>query len=137
MSSYLLCENTDEKTINSLNLDNAYEITMRKSKELKKITIYDETIIRNFVIKKVTANYQKVLIIVKDVMESDDASESDCMLALDEIYRLKDILFHKYRIYLKEKQYELFLERLLYLENVLQKKILEYQRNDEIIMKGR
>ena len=137
MSSYLLCENTDEKTINSLNLDNAYEITMRKSKKLKKITIYDETIIRNFVIKKVTANYQKVLIIVKDVMESDDASESDCMLALDEIYRLKDILFHKYRIYLKEKQYELFLERILYLENVLQKKILEYQRNDGIIMKGR
>ena len=137
MSNYLLKESTKIKKIENITLDNAYDITIKKEENIKKVTIYDQSIIQRLIIYKYTRYYQRILKIIKDLFASSDASESDYMLAMGEVYRLKDILYHKYKVYLKEKQYELFLEKLLYLDNILQEQILEYQRNNETSMKGR
>ena len=48
---------------------------------------------------------------------------------MNDITRYKDIVMHKYRVYLEQKYYELFMKKLSLLEYELKMKILHYKDN--------
>ncbi len=85
---------------------------------ISKPEIVDKILTTNFKEK-----YKRLVMIVLSIMHASDTSEGDCMLALDEVARLKDILLHRYHNNLKKEKEALFLQQLDSLELQLHQKI--------------
>ena len=85
---------------------------------ISKPEIVDKILTTNFKEK-----YKKLVMIVLSIMHASDTSEGDCMLALDDVARLKDILLHRYHNNLKKEKEALFLQQLNSLELQLHQKI--------------
>ena len=85
---------------------------------ISKPEIVDKILTNNFKDK-----YKRLVMIVLSIMHASDTSEGDCMIALDEVARLKDILLHKYHNNLKKEKEALFLQQLDNLELQLHQKI--------------
>ena len=94
---------------NSLNID---EVLISKPE------LVDRILTNNFKEK-----YKRLVMIVLSIMHASDTSEGDCMLALDEVSRLKNILLYRYHNNLKKQKEELFLDQLCNLESQLHQKI--------------
>ena len=85
---------------------------------ISKPEIVDRILTNNFKDK-----YKRLVMIILSIMHASDTSEGDCMLALDEVARLKDILLYKYHNNLKKEKEALFLQQLDNLEFQLHQKI--------------
>jgi hypothetical protein len=72
--------------------------------------------------------YTRLLKIIEDTVSSD-SNNGDLYICLDETAKLKDILLHKYKKYLSKEKYNKFLEGINFSEEILNKRILEYEEN--------
>ncbi len=94
---------------------------------ISKPEIVDRILTTNFKEK-----YKRLVMIVLSILHASDTSEGDCMLALDEIARLKDILLYKYHNNLKKEKEALFLQQLDSLELQLHQKISQIRAFNEM-----
>ena len=74
--------------------------------------------------------YKKLLAIIIKILQSDDASDTDYEIALNEIERQKEIVLTKYHHFLKLAKEKDYLKKLEYLEIELKNKYL-YRMTDE------
>lgn len=137
MSNFILSSNDNKKVIAELKLTEGYSFSPKKYSRIKTVRIYDPKRIENVVITKYSIKYRRLAKIIKDLLNSEDAEESDYMICLDEIEKLKSILQIKYQSFLKRQMYEYFLNDLFFLENVLQEKIIEYRNSTMMEKRGR
>ncbi len=63
------------------------------------------------VTKKIDKEIKRLTLIAASVINDDDTTEGDVIIALNEVTRIKKMIF-KYKEYIKEKEYELDLKRL-------------------------
>ncbi|MBE6147902.1 MAG: hypothetical protein E7167_00105 [Firmicutes bacterium] len=141
MSNFILNANDDSRKIIELNLTQGYSFNPKnqvgKFSHIKTVSLYDPSRIENIIINKYTIRYHRLAKIFKDLVESDDTSEADFMICLDEIEKLKSILQIKYQAFLKKEMYDYFLNDLYFLQTVLEEKIIEYRNSLIMEMKGR
>ena len=97
-----------------------------KSKVIKSIEVCDEKLMNEIASGKVNSMFKRVLMIVNNAFDSDDDMEGTS-IALDEIAFLKSQLLNKYNRYLSKEKQELFLKKLLLLEEEMQMKMIMYQ----------
>lgn len=139
MSSFILNSNEDTKVIAQIKMTEGYSFSPKKQisqyTRIKKVSLYDPDKIKNVVIRQYGIKYSRLAKIIKDMLESDDATESDFMICLDEIEKLKSVLEFKYQKVLKKELYEYFLNDLFFLERVIQERLIEYKTN--VIFGGR
>ena len=69
--------------------------------------------------------YQRLYRIVRSILEDDDTTTGDILVALNEMERLKQMLLVKYAKYLNKKMVEKYIGKIEILERSLQKKIQE------------
>lgn len=136
MSNVLLCITDKKKEIANLILGEEYSFSPRKYFNIKKVTIYDPIRIEKIVINKYRIKYARLCKIVQDMMDSDDTNESDYMICLDEIAKLKEMLLIKYEKFINRKNYESFLDSLLLIEKIIQERFVELKNNDIINLAG-
>ena len=91
------------------------------------------------IVNKYTIKYKRLAKIIKALLasENDDETESDYMIALDEIAKLKDMLLIKYQAFLKKEMFEYFLSDLFFLEKVLQERLIEIRNSQMMDYGGR
>ena len=132
MSSYLLSV-SGKKDIVKMKITKSYTLNQKTNTyrgiKLKEVTIYDEDKIQDIIIHNYKIKYQRILQIIHDLSSTDNASESDYMICLDEVEKLKAILNFKYQKFLKKEVYEYFLDKLLFFEKILNEKIIEYRES--------
>lgn len=116
MSDYLVKSDNKEKKIVEIKTSNYYTFSPRKEslKKISSVTIYDEDIVNEILIKKIYVKYQKILNLFLASQDEDDEGGYD--IALDEIYRLKDIIEYKYKKLIKKEAYDKFISDLVNLE---------------------
>ena len=134
--NYLLVKNKFNKEIAYIDYD---RVSGFKFKPVNKgdntISVNQMVIISPTFIKKVLTRKTKIKLelylefIVKLLDEDDDTDITGLRSALNDITRYKDIVMHKYRVYLEQKYYELFMKKLSLLEYELKMKILHYKDN--------
>jgi len=99
------------------------EFNVKKSFSIKnkeeKITIYDENLILELIDKKFNKEYKKLLYIIMDINNSDDATESDGLLVRDKIDELKNIILSKYSKHISKEMLNRYLKMILILEEKL------------------
>ena len=134
--NYLLVKNKFNKEIAYIDYD---RVSGFKFKPVNKgdntISVNQMVIISPTFIEKVLTRKTKRKLelysefIVKLLDEDDDTDITGLRSALNDITRYKDIVMHKYRVYLEQKYYELFMKKLSLLEYELKMKILHYKDN--------
>lgn len=141
MSNFILNSNEDEKVIAQLKITEGYSFSPKKQisqyTKIKKVSLYDEEKIRIIIVRQYSKKYARLAKIIQDLIESDDATESDFMICLDEIEKLKSVLMYKYERLLKTQVYEYFLNDLFFLEKVIRERVIEYKTNSMFSVGGR
>jgi hypothetical protein len=76
---------------------------------------------------KFKQRYKRLLMIVLSVLNGadSDTTQGDIEIILDEIAKMRDILLHKYKSFLKKEKERVFLEQLRGLENSMRAKLQE------------
>ena len=130
MSKHLLKVNENKRVIASKTVTKSFEIDKSSSSvktKIKRVTIYDEDKMNKFALSSYSKKHTKVLSIIRDLLSSDDATETDFILAIDELARLISILEGKYKEFLKKEEYKKFVDDIFMARSILNNKIIEYQ----------
>lgn len=107
--------------------------SLNNSLKINKIILINPSLIDKILTMKFKQRYKRILMIVLSIINSNDSSEGDFMLALDEIAKMRDIVLHKYQTFLKKEKEKVFLEQLRALENNLRLKFQEMQNYNKYI----
>lgn len=91
--------------------------TIKKDEE--KITFYDEKLVEEVINNKINETYKRILYIIMDINNSEDATDSDGELVRNQIEELKNAIINKYSKYLSKEMINKYLKMLLILETKL------------------
>lgn len=100
-----------------LELEDRKTFTIKKDE--KKVTIYDEKLIEEVINKKFNDRYKRLLYIIMDINNSEDASDTDTDLVRCQIDELRNILLNKYKNHISKELLNKYMKMLLILESKL------------------
>lgn len=136
MSRYLIKKDTDSDKIICIQYDLAgykFHPKMNENAEInvKEVTVYDKNMIDNVITKKFERNYQKLYLLVYQVLNNPDSTDSDRGRCLTEIDRLASVLKNKYLKFLSYEKNRYFLDRLYELSIMLNRNMISTMYYDE------
>lgn len=99
--------------------------------QISNLYLLDEASVSRILIKKQEKSFRRLAAITLSVINDEDATSGDALIALDEIARLKSVILKKYQRYIKREEQDKILKRLKVLENDLKVR-LEVLQNEEI-----
>ena len=136
MSNFILNSNDDERKIIEFKKKECYYFSPKTKKgsftSLKSVSVYDSKRVQKIIINRYKVKYQRLMKIINNIINSDDTTEGDFMICLDEIKRLQSVLTIKYEKLLSRKAYEYFIEDLYFLEKVVKDKLYEYKNQESL-----
>ncbi len=129
--SYVLNKNRGIEYIIYMELDlDGYKFQPRYTYDqpyiqVNSVTIYREDMVKNLVTNKFASQFNRLSGIILRFLESDDdeSSDSDCMLLLDDVERLKRAMELNYKKYLENRAYIQYIHDLTILDNELRQKL--------------
>ncbi len=127
--AYLIKKNNKTNEIIYMEYDlHGYKFSPKKTKDayidVKEVTLINPEMIDSVLSIKFNQVFNKLFNKVVNIINDDDASESDTMMVLGEVELLRGILLNKYQNFLKSEKEELFLKKLRVLENELRVKVM-------------
>ncbi len=128
MKSFVIHNLQDNLELASFNYHIEGFIYKCNKRNVKEITIVNPEIVYALIKANFDKEYKKILEFYLKAIESDDESaEGSIIAALNEIVRLKTIIFKKYHLALQKKEEEYFLKKLKLLENELRSKLIDFK----------
>lgn len=130
MEKYILKQKKKKKKIVNWNISSTsgyqFKPNIRNPKLIKIncLTIDDKNITTPILCKKMESSFRKLASFVLQIMNDEEASSGDVLIALTEVTKQKSIILTQYKEYLKKKEYDHFLKRLKVLEMELKEKQL-------------
>jgi len=132
--NYLLVKNKFNKEIVYINYDriNGFKFNPLNKKEdsisVNQMVIINPTFIEKVLTRKTKRKLELYLQYIVELLDDDtDTDITGLRSALNDITRYKDIVKHKYKLYLDERYFELYMKKLSLLEYELKMKILNYK----------
>ncbi|MBQ9834531.1 MAG: hypothetical protein IJO33_05000 [Bacilli bacterium] len=130
MKNYVIRKSDDKKEIIYYNYDlTGYNMKSKNNgnNQLKvdEIMIVKPSLVDKLITIKFKEKYKRLVMIVLSILHASDTSEGDCIIALDEVAKLKEILLYKYHNKIKMEKETMFLEQLEGLERSLSEKLIQ------------
>ena len=130
MESYIIKKNDKIQEMIYYNYSsNGYNLktknNMQNKLKINKIVIVKPSLVDKLITIKFKEKYKRLVMIVLSIMHASDTSEGDCIIALDEITKLKEILLYRYHNKIKQEKENLFLEQLESFERSLNEKLAQ------------
>ena len=129
MSKYIISSQKTNKTIKKLDIKDGYSFNPKnktgKYLSINDLVLYDPEQIQRILMKKFLMRYKKLGYVVNVVADSDESSDSDFMICLDEVEKLESILINKYQKHLNAKLYAYFLDNLIKTGKYLEMKFIQ------------
>jgi len=101
--------------------------------KITNLTIYNEECINNLLKQKINKEFKKLASLIIPLLNEDDAGTGNIAFALNELSKHKEILMHKYRKYLSNKEYDMEIKRIKVLETELKNKLITIKEQEETI----
>ena len=135
MAAYVVKRKNRKKEVVSLNYKEiGYEfkpnIKNEKMVQITELYLYDDKMINVVLMKKIDKSFRRLAAITMSVLNDEDATSADAIIALDEVAKLKSSILKKYNEYIKKEEEELHLKRLKMLENNLKQRLV-YLKSEE------
>ena len=93
--------------------------------------LLNETLIQGLLEKQYEKSFRKLAAITYSVVNDEDATSADAIIALDEIARQKSRLIRQDKEYLQAKEEEKLLKRFKMLENELKARLVVLNSEEE------
>ena len=94
-----------------------------KITNVKNIIVIDNKLQEKIILKKINTMFTRLLMIVNDILSSDDENPSGVVIALDEISLIRGQLITKYNKYLSEIKIALYLKKLGLIQGEVEMKL--------------
>ena len=124
MSEYVLKINKVNKNIVKFSKTDGYTFNP-KNDVVSSFTVYDENALNKIITNKFTKEYKRVLGLFASL--DDDSSDSDFLLVLGEVQKLRQTLMYELKKYIKKEAYEKFLNDLIRYEKFLNQNVLYHE----------
>jgi len=128
MSSFVIRKIKDDLSILKMDNKEGFNYKLKKTNSLKvrEINIINTEIINNLIVYNFNNKYQKIFEYYLALLESDsDNTESNLIMALNEVARLRSIIIKRYQKYLHKKNSMQILKKLKILENEIRMKLID------------
>ncbi len=124
--TYKIENNTDDMKLNYYSVDiNGLNVTPSGTKadsmKITKITIADKELSNNYAKHRINKKIDKIIELMLKILENEGTSDEDAGMVLDEIARLKGIIYNKYKEHMKVEEYKALLSKLIILEEQFKK----------------
>lgn len=124
--TYKIENNTDDMKLNYYSVDiNGLNVTPSGTKadsmKITKITIADKELSNNYAKHRINKKIDKIIELMLKILENEGTSDEDAGMVLDEIARLKGIIYNKYKEHMKVDEYKALLSKLIILEEQFKK----------------
>ncbi len=124
--TYKIENNTDDMKLNYYSVDiNGLNVTPSGTKadsmKITKITIADKELSNNYAKHRINKKIDKIIELMLKILENEGTSDEDAGMVLDEISRLKGIIYNKYKEHMKVEEYKALLSKLIILEEQFKK----------------
>ncbi len=146
MNNYVIKKKNKNKKIGKFNYEEEGYLFKPniKSNNLIKISnlsLMDKEMTIPILKKKLDKSFRKLASIILSVLNDEDTTSGDCIMALDEISKEKAIIRNKYKEYLEKQEQEKYLKRIKVLEQEVKEKIVAIrlleETKEEELEKGR
>ncbi len=146
MKTYVIKKRNKNKKISKFNYeDEGYPFKPNiKSANLIKINclnLMDKEKASPILKQKLDKSFRRLTAIILSVLNDEDTTSGDAIIALDEIAKEKSIIRNKYKEYIEKAEQEKFLKRLKVLEKEVKEKIVDLKIREEqkyeVLEKGR
>lgn len=104
--------------------------------KITSLTIPNTDISSPILENKLDKSFRKLASIILSVLNDEDTTTGDILIALDEVSKQKSIILNKYKDYLKKQTGEKYLKRLKVLEAELKQKLVYVQNKEEVLEEG-
>lgn len=104
--------------------------------QISNLYLMDEFLINQILMKKIEKSFRRLAAISLSVINDEDATTGDAIIALDEIAKQKGIILKKYQNYIQKEQKEKMIKRLKLLEKDLKIRLIELQQEEKEYEKG-
>lgn len=131
MSNFALQKEKKKKKVNQISVPlEGFHMKPHLKKHPSLIDVTELTLIEKntktqMIQKQFNRTFRKLVAMVFDITESDNATTSDCMIALNEVTKFASMLEKKYERDLQKKELEKLLKKCWLLDNQLKQKLLE------------
>lgn len=105
-----------------------------KNKDLIKVDCFslkNEEMISNVLKKKIDKSFRNLVRIIISVLNDEDTTSGDVVIALNELAKEKSIIERKYKEYLKKEERDKYLKRIKAMEIELKEKITYFKTLNE------
>lgn len=99
--------------------------------QISNLHLMDENLINKILIKKAEKSFRRLAAIALSVINDEDSTTGDAVIALDEIAKQKSIILKKYHKYLQKDQEEKLLKRLKVVEKDLKLRLIDLQEQEK------
>lgn len=136
MAVYLIKKkNKNKKIIELAYSEVGYEfkpnIHSKEFIQISNLYLMDEISINQILMKKIEKSFRRLAAISLSVINDEDSTTGDAVIALDEIAKQKSIILKKYHKYLQQEQQEKMIKRLKVLEKDLKIRLIELQKEEK------
>ena len=125
MSEYILKINKNSKNIIKLTKTDGYKFNP-KNDIVPSFTVYDEGALNKIITNKFTKDYKRVFGYFASL--NDDSTDSDFLIVLGEVQKLRQTLMCEYKKYMKKEAYEKFLNDLIRYEKFLNQNLFYHEK---------
>lgn len=125
--TYVIDKGTDDLKLSYYNVNiTGLDITPKNgysgvSYKASKVTIIDPTLSTTYIKKRINKKIDKLIKFMLRILSDTDSSDGDVGMVLDEISRLKGIVFTKYKEHMKIEDYKNLLSKIIIVEEEFKK----------------
>jgi hypothetical protein len=125
--TYVIDKSTDDLKLSYYNVNiTGLDITPKNgypgvSYKASKVTIIDPTLSTTYIKKRINKKIDKLIKFMLRILSDTDSTDGDVGMVLDEISRLKGIVFTKYKEHMKIEDYKNLLSKIIIVEEEFKK----------------
>ena len=92
--------------------------------EISSLSISNPELTNTILVKKCDKTFRKLAAMILKILESENTTTGEAMLALTELTKEKNVIQRKYKEYIKKEEQEKYIKRIKVLEAKLKEKII-------------
>lgn len=98
--------------------------------QVSELYVLDETFIHGIILRHFAKSFRRLAAITYSVVNDEDSTSADAIIALDEVAKQKTLLIRKDKEYLTKKEEEQMVKRLKMLERELKDKLVVLRKTE-------
>lgn len=136
-NKYLIVKKKNDKAITYFEYDKMEGLSFQPKNNVKmfdginvnKVVVINPSLINKISNKKLDLRFRKIIKLLSTIYETDEDSDEGLNEVLNEVNRLKKELINKYKKYILEEEYEMYMKKIMIINEEIKNRLYYLQLN--------